>query len=113
MLELKERPDGWVLKVFVQPRSAANRIVGLHGDAMKIKLTAPPVDNAANQMCMAFLAKCLEIPKTRLEIVAGGSGRAKQILVRPDPGPDRPAQKAALARRLQALLNSAPGKKSA
>ena len=59
-------------------------ISGLHDEALKIKLTAPPVDNAANRMCLKFLAKSLGISKSRLEISAGYNSRHKQILLRSD-----------------------------
>jgi uncharacterized protein (TIGR00251 family) len=112
MLEIVDRSEGWVFKIVVQPRSSRNRIVGLHGDALKIKLTAPPVDNAANKLCLEFLAKCLGLAKSRLEIVAGQTGRMKQILVKADAPADRLRQKEDLIQRLQALINSPEGKKS-
>ncbi len=56
-------------------------ISGLHGDALKIKLTAPPVDGAANKMCVEYLAKCLKVSKSSLEIVSGHTSRTKQVLV--------------------------------
>jgi len=79
---LKETDQGIVLKVFVQPRSAKNMIAGQHGDALKIKLTAPPVDGAANKMCIQYLAKFLKVPKSALEIISGHSSRTKRILLR-------------------------------
>jgi len=79
---LKETSQGIVLKVFVQPRSAKNMIAGQHGDALKIKLTAPPVDGAANKMCIQYLAKFLKIPKSSLEIISGHTSRTKRILLR-------------------------------
>jgi len=79
---LKETSQGIVLKVFVQPRSAKNMIAGQHGDALKIKLTAPPVDGAANKMCIQYLAKFLKVPKSSLEIISGHSSRTKRILLR-------------------------------
>jgi uncharacterized protein (TIGR00251 family) len=57
-------------------------IVGLHGDALKIKLTAPPVDNAANAMCVKFLAKALSVPKSSIDIIAGHTSRNKQVLLK-------------------------------
>jgi uncharacterized protein (TIGR00251 family) len=57
-------------------------IAGLHGDALKIKLTAPPVDGSANKMCIKYLAKQLNLSKSSLEIVSGHSSRTKQILIR-------------------------------
>jgi uncharacterized protein YggU (UPF0235/DUF167 family) len=59
-------------------------ISGLHDEALKIKLTAPPVDNAANRMCLKFLAKCLGVSKSSLKISAGHNSRRKQILLLSD-----------------------------
>ncbi|MGB6011466.1 MAG: DUF167 domain-containing protein [Desulfobacterales bacterium] len=81
---LKETTQGIVLKVFVQPRSAKNMIAGQHGDALKIKLTAPPVDGAANKMCIQYLAKFLKVPKSTIEIISGHSSRTKRLLLRYD-----------------------------
>jgi len=80
-LWIKEVAQGILFKIVVQPRASRNKIVGLHGDALKIKLTAPPVDGAANKMVVTYLSKCLDIPKARLEIKTGHTGRQKQILL--------------------------------
>jgi len=82
MLQINERPDGISFKVFVQPKSSKNTITGLHGDAIKIRLTAPPVDNAANRLCIKYLAKCLKTPRSSLEILSGHTGRNKLLLFR-------------------------------
>ena len=84
MIRFRQTPEGVIFKVLVQPRSSKNMISGLHDGALKIKLTAPPVDNAANQMCLKFLAKSLGISKSRIEISAGYNSRHKQILLRSD-----------------------------
>ena len=84
-LSVRRNPQGIVFKVFVQPKSSQNMIVGLHGDALKIKLTAPPVANAANMMCLKFLAKTLKVPKSSLAIIAGHTSRQKQVLLKADP----------------------------
>lgn len=68
--------------MFIQPRSSKNSVVGLYGDALKIKLTAPPVEGAANKMCIEFLAKQLGVPKSTLSIISGHSSRTKQILIK-------------------------------
>ena len=81
-LKIQEHPEGITFKIFVQPRSAKNMIVGLHDDALKIKLTAPPVDNAANKLCVKFLAKSLGVSKSQVEIISGHTSRNKQILLR-------------------------------
>jgi uncharacterized protein (TIGR00251 family) len=79
-----EHPQGIVFKIFLQPRSSKSMIVGLHDDALKIKLTAPPVDNAANKMCIKFLAKCLGVSNSQIEIITGHTSRTKQVLLRSD-----------------------------
>ena len=85
MLRLQETEQGITFWALIQPRSAKNMIAGIHDDALKIKLTAPPVEGAANKMCIAFLAKCLGVPKSAVEIRSGLSSRKKRILVRWDP----------------------------
>lgn len=102
MLSIHENPQGITFKVFIQPKSSKNMIAGLHGDALKIKLTAPPVDGAANKMCVQYLAKCLKVSKSSLEIVSGQTGRAKLILLRFAAGSD-PEQE---LKRLKALILS-------
>jgi len=57
-------------------------IAGQHGDALKIKLTAPPVDDAANKMCVQYLAKWLKVPKSSIEIISGHTSRTKRLLLR-------------------------------
>jgi uncharacterized protein (TIGR00251 family) len=82
MLWIRETPEGVVFKAAIQPKGARNEIVGLKGDALKIKLTAPPVEGAANKMCVEFLAKSLKVRKSDVEIVRGRGSREKQVLVR-------------------------------
>ena len=82
MLWIQETPDGIIFKVTVQPRGARNEIVGLQGDALKIRLTAPPVEGAANKLCVEFLAKSLKVRKSDVEIIRGRSSRSKKVLVR-------------------------------
>ena len=79
MLPITETPRGIVFKVYVQPRASKNRIVGLHGDALKVTLTAPPVDGEANRKCLGFLAKSLGVSKSSLELVSGETSRTKGI----------------------------------
>ncbi len=79
---IQENTHGVTLKVFVQPRSSKNMIAGLHGDALKIKLTAPPVDGAANKMCIKYLAKCLNVPRSSMKIISGHTSRTKMVLFR-------------------------------
>jgi uncharacterized protein (TIGR00251 family) len=85
MISIRKHPQGIVFKIFVQPRSSSNKIVGIYGDAIKINITAPPVGGAANQRCIKFLAKQLATPPRLLEIISGHKGRSKKILLRSDP----------------------------
>ncbi len=81
MLSIQRHSRGVIFKIRVQPRSSKNMLVGLHDDALKVKLTAPPVNNAANRMSIKFLAKVIGVPKSSLEIVAGHTSRNKQVLL--------------------------------
>ena len=78
---IRETPDGIAIKIRVQPRSSVNKLAGIYGDALKINLTAPPVDGAANKRCLQFLAKTLGCSKSALEILAGHKSRTKTILL--------------------------------
>lgn len=78
---IQETHDGLIFKIRVQPRSSRSQVVGLYGDALKINLTAPPVDNAANKACGAFLAKLLSVSKSSVRIISGFTGRNKQVMV--------------------------------
>ncbi|MDH3882289.1 MAG: DUF167 domain-containing protein, partial [Desulfobacteraceae bacterium] len=79
---IQKNSNGIILKVFVQPRSSKNMIAGQHGDALKIKVTAPPVDDAANKMCVQYLAKWFKVPKSSIEIISGHTSRTKRLLLR-------------------------------
>lgn len=65
--------------VRVQPRAARSEIAGVHGDALKVRLTAPPVDGAANEALIRFLATTFGIPVRAITIVAGASSRTKIV----------------------------------
>jgi hypothetical protein len=81
MLSIQDHSSGLVFKVHVQPRSSRNQVAGLYGDALKVKLTAPPVEGKANRACIDILSKALEVPKSSLEIIAGPSSRLKHVLL--------------------------------
>ena len=65
----------------VVPRARATAVAGLHGDAVKIRVAAPPVDGAANAELVRFLAAQLNVPAARVTIVGGASGRRKTVAV--------------------------------
>jgi len=108
MSPIIKKPDGVVLKVFVQPKSTKNEIVGIHEDAVKIRLTAPPIDNAANEMCVKFHAKQLGIPKSAMKIISGNASRHKQLFISyaQDSNPAHPDNIAALLDRIENQIQS-------
>ncbi len=68
--------------VKVQPRAKKNAIVGELGDALKLSLTAPPVEGRANEACIEFLANLLEVPRSSVTIASGENSRRKVIRVK-------------------------------
>ena len=81
MLPIEKKPTGIILNIYVQPKSSKNEISGIHNNALKVRITAPPTDNKANQMCIKFLAKELSLPKSSLELVSGRTSRNKQVFI--------------------------------
>jgi uncharacterized protein (TIGR00251 family) len=79
---LKETAEGIVLFVDVQPRARKSEISEIQGKALKVRLAAPPVEGAANEECLRFLAKSLGVPYSRLRMVRGHRSRHKTLLVR-------------------------------
>ena len=73
---------GSVLSVVVAPRAGKSSIERLADDAIQVRIAAPPVDGAANAALLRFLADRLDVPSSRLEIIAGASSRRKRIAVR-------------------------------
>jgi uncharacterized protein (TIGR00251 family) len=80
-LKITGAEDGATFAVRVVPRASKDEIVGIHGDALKVRLTAPPVEGRANEALIAFLAKRLGVRKSQVEIVAGATSRRKMIRV--------------------------------
>jgi uncharacterized protein len=78
---LTESPDGAVLNLRIIPRAAKNAIQGEHGDALKIRLCAPPVEGAANTALIKFLSDVLSVPRSRIQILSGATGRNKRVLL--------------------------------
>ncbi len=70
---------GIKLALFVQPKASKNEIIGPHNGALKIKITAPPIDGKANTALVEFLANALDIPKRQIRILKGETGRNKSV----------------------------------
>ncbi len=78
-LEIKPCKAGIQFAAAIQPRASRNQILGIHNHCLKIKLTSPPVDGAANQACIKFLAKAFGISPSRIAIVKGETSKNKII----------------------------------
>ena len=76
---MESTPTGVLIRIYVAPRSSSNRIVGLYNGELKIALTAPPVEGAANKALVEFLAKGLAVPKGSVALVSGESSRHKVV----------------------------------
>ncbi|MCW2481384.1 DUF167 family protein YggU [Candidatus Symbiopectobacterium sp. NZEC135] len=74
-------PDGLVIRLYIQPKASRDQIVGLHGDELKVAITAPPVDGQANAHLVKYLAKQFRVAKGAVNIEKGELGRHKQIRI--------------------------------
>jgi len=81
-LIVQDTKDGAILTVHIQPRASTTECVGIHGDEIKIRVAAPPVDGAANDELIRFLARRFSIPSTSVQIYSGAGGRHKRVLVK-------------------------------
>jgi uncharacterized protein len=75
-------PDHTDLRVRVQPRASRTEVVGLQGGSLKVRLTTPPVEGAANRELERFLAKVLGLPRSSVELLRGATSREKLVRVR-------------------------------
>lgn len=76
-----ETKEGVSFKLKIQPRAGKNEITGIHGDELKVRLKAPPVDGAANEACIKFFAKLLGVTKKQVKIIAGQTNPHKTLHV--------------------------------
>lgn len=78
---LRKDGDNVILNLHIQPGAKNTEIVGLHGDALKIRLAAPPVDGKANAALIAFIAAKVGAGRTAVEVISGQTSRAKRVRV--------------------------------
>ena len=78
---LADTPAGAVLNLRIIPRAHKNAIQGEQGDALKIRLCAPPVDGAANAALLDFLAETFSLPRARVQLLSGQTSRSKRVLL--------------------------------
>ena len=76
---VRDSKDGAVLTVHVQPKAAQTACVGIHGEALKIRIAAPPVGGAANRELIRFLSDELSLPTASVHIESGEGGRHKRV----------------------------------
>jgi uncharacterized protein (TIGR00251 family) len=81
VIPIHESNGGVSFAIKVHPRSKKNAITGELGDALKVSVTAPPIDGRANEACVEFFAKLLKVPRSSVTIAAGQSSRNKVLHV--------------------------------
>lgn len=79
---VQETKEGVILTVHIQPHASRTEVAGLYGEALKIRVAAPPVDGAANAELIRFLARDLSIPQRSVRIQSGANGRVKRVLLK-------------------------------
>lgn len=77
----RQQGDSISLTLHVQPGAKRSEVVGLHGDALKIKLAAPPIEGRANEALLRFIADLFEVPLRQVELKQGGQSRHKVVTV--------------------------------
>ncbi|EOI3464439.1 DUF167 family protein YggU [Cronobacter dublinensis] len=80
MSAVSKTVDGLVLRLYIQPKASRDSIIGLHGDELKVAITAPPVDGQANAH-LKYLAKQFRVAKSQVVIEKGELGRHKQVKI--------------------------------
>jgi len=81
MIQITTQEGGATFSVKVVPRTSRNEIAGVQGDMLRIRLTAPPVEGAANRALVRLLAETLNLPERDIEILSGHAGRQKVVRV--------------------------------
>jgi hypothetical protein len=76
---ITDSKSGVIIQVHASPRASKTQVQGLHGEALKIRLQAPPVDGKANETLIEFLAKTLGIPQRQITLISGQTSRQKRL----------------------------------
>lgn len=77
-----DNSNNLILRLYIQPGAKNTAVVGLHAEALKIKLAVLPIDGKANKCLVRFLADCFEVPIGQIEIKGGDKSRQKLLLIR-------------------------------
>ena len=78
---LREKDGAVIVQVVLQPRASRDEVLEQQGDALKIRVTAPPVDNQANRKLCALVAKLVGVGRNQVEVIGGHTGRVKQVRI--------------------------------
>ncbi|HBP89742.1 MAG TPA: DUF167 family protein [Nitrospirales bacterium] len=76
-----ERLEGIEIRIFIQPRASKTEMVGLHGEALKIRIASPPVDGQANAELCRYLARHVGVPQQCVQLISGFSSRQKRVFI--------------------------------
>jgi uncharacterized protein len=80
-LQIRETAAGLEVRIHVQPRARRSELCGIHNGALKLKVLAPPVDDAANRAIIEFFSSLLDISKSSIRITSGQKSRDKTLLI--------------------------------
>lgn len=81
MSAIEQTAEGLRLHILLQPKASKDQILGLHGDELKISITAPPIDGQANAHLVKFLSKLFKVPKSTIILEKGELNRHKQVWI--------------------------------
>ncbi|ADE16811.1 protein of unknown function DUF167 [Nitrosococcus halophilus Nc 4] len=73
--------DALIIQIRLQPRASCDEIIGPHGDRLKVRITAPPVEGKANADLIRFLAKTFRVSKSQVRLLSGATGRDKRVCI--------------------------------
>jgi len=73
--------DDLIIRIYVQPKASKNEFCAVHDDAIKVRITAPPIDGKANQQLIQFLSKNFKVPKSQVQLLSGESSRQKRFCI--------------------------------
>jgi hypothetical protein len=81
MLQISTTAKGIIFSILVAPRSSRNEVVGVVEGALKLKITAPPLEGKANAECVRYLSQLLHVPKVQVAITGGHKSRKKTVCI--------------------------------
>jgi len=73
--------DDLIIQIYVQPNASKNEFCAVHGDTIKVRITAPPVDGKANQQLIQFLSKSFKVSKSQVQLLSGETSRQKRFCI--------------------------------